>query len=253
MVRLVIEIIMLSYCVVTIVVVITLALVNNGKNKMLFQKKQVVFKVQSLIFVLLRTIGLTYCILFLARHLIMQSSSFNLVEICLICSTFLLLMTITYFQAHFFNLPIPNTCLPWSESNAQSFLIEVVSKFFLALAFTFRDSLYVRLAFSGISAVSLAIKIYMRIRVSVMFNRYVFLAALLIDTYLMHNLIFVLPAELFRQPKYWVISTLMVPILWIFIGFFIKHFKEDWTVKFFEEHLSGNDTLYACLNMYHFY
>ena len=126
-------------------------------------------------------------------------------------------------------------------------------KFILALGFTFRSILSLKIAFCVLCCLCLIFKIYLRVRRTLIFNSLVLLSSLLIDTLLIHYLFFLMPAELFKENSYWIYITLLLPCTFLFVWFLYTHFGKNWVIRNFEQPLSVKEELFVCLVMYDIY
>ena len=72
---------------------------------------------------------------------------------------------------------------------------------------------------------------YLRFRISVIFNRYVQVATVITDTLLMHFLVFLLPAEAFTEAHYWIFVVAIIPIVLACMWLIDRQYREEWVIS----------------------
>ena len=145
---------------------------------------------------LLRTFLSTIVILILISNIVsyhyITDSTNQYLTICLICISSILFVMLTIVSAYWFNLILPNSILPWSETSQIPYCIEFVHKTILLLGFFLRDTKYERYLLIAACECLIGYKLYLRIRKSRILIPIVFKISTCMDMILLHFLSFLL-------------------------------------------------------------
>jgi hypothetical protein len=124
---------------------------------------------------------------------------------------------------------VPNNLIPWSESSFQPFIIECLFKLILALICVFRQNNSVVLTLNAIAMGLISLKIWFRIKKSIMWNNIVFKISILLDTILFHYVAHMLLKDLFMG-HYIVYVSLLLPFTLFASWYVMTTYKKGWII-----------------------
>eukprot|EP00347_Sterkiella_histriomuscorum_P020578 403337267 len=242
-----------THCMIIIGAFIIFVFKNNKEEY--FNEKNAIFKVLSFALALFRSILLTFYLIILTNNILNfnETLSFRFLEIFFLIASFVLISIITYFQAHFLNVTVPNSFIPWSETSPQPLLLENFYKLILGLAFKLRSNIALRYTFMIISIGILGYKILIRIRKSFIFNKVVFNCVMIGETSILHMLVIVLPARIFMKNNYFVFVVVDLLSFLAFLGYIYRRFRVNWVVNNADDFNNESEKLIGYLQMLDFY
>ena len=124
-----------------------------------------------------------------------------------------LLLCLTYISSQMFNLIVPNTILPWSETSPTPFLLECLNRIFITIAFMMKESTIAYYIFLELTLACLVYQMILRTTKSFFFNKTILKALVLLDTIKIYFLVFLNILIVIPQENlFYICLTLLVPI-----------------------------------------
>lgn len=123
----------------------------------------------------------------------------------------------------------------------------------LGLTFKLRDYLPLRYTFLVISIGLLGYKLWLRIRKSYMFNRIVYNCSIIGETFLLHMLLTILPAQIFLKDNYFIFILIDLIATMLLLVYVHSRYRLTWILTSIDDFTHESEKLIGYLQILDFY